>query len=159
MPAICKILVPTDFSPTADVAAHRALELATSLGASLTLLHVYTAEARTTPDGGAWIPTAHQVATRMALAVGGLETAAARLQPSAVPVSTLCCEGAPATEIARVARDGGFDLIVMGTHGRRGAARLVLGSVTETVMRIADCPVLTVREPEAARPATWPPVL
>jgi nucleotide-binding universal stress UspA family protein len=53
-------------------------------------------------------------------------------------------EGHPATETVRVAQEVGADLIVMGTHGRTGFQRFVLGSVTETVLRRAPCPVLTV---------------
>jgi nucleotide-binding universal stress UspA family protein len=53
----------------------------------------------------------------------------------------------PANEILRYAKSGNIDLIVMGTHGRTGLARVVLGSVTEAVVRAAPCPVLTVQSP------------
>jgi nucleotide-binding universal stress UspA family protein len=52
-----------------------------------------------------------------------------------------------AAEIVRFAGDGGYDLIVMGTHGRRGVARVLLGSVAARVVQTAGCPVLTVRRP------------
>ena len=57
-------------------------------------------------------------------------------------------EGTPFAEIVRCARDKDIDLIVMGTHGHTGLAHMLLGSVTEKVVRKAPCPVLTVRHPE-----------
>ena len=67
----------------------------------------------------------------------------------AVSSDTRVLEGFSADEIVDHARDEGFDLIVMGTHGRRGLAHVVLGSVAERVLRSACCPVLTVRLPSA----------
>jgi nucleotide-binding universal stress UspA family protein len=58
--------------------------------------------------------------------------------------------GSPARAIVDYARDYAIDLIVMGTHGRSGFAHLLLGSVTERVVRTAECPVLTVRDTAAA---------
>jgi len=63
-------------------------------------------------------------------------------------VQTAVREGAPFYEIVRFARELDVDLIVMGTHGHRGLAHVLLGSVTEKVVRKAPCPVLTVRHPE-----------
>jgi nucleotide-binding universal stress UspA family protein len=59
-------------------------------------------------------------------------------------------QGWAAGEITQFAKEGGFDLIVMGTHGRSGLKHLLLGSVAERVVRTAPCPVLTVRKPENA---------
>jgi nucleotide-binding universal stress UspA family protein len=56
--------------------------------------------------------------------------------------------GAPYATILSQAKEGRFDLIAMGTHGRTGVAHLLLGSVAERVVRTAPCPVLTVRHPE-----------
>ena len=74
-------------------------------------------------------------------------------------VQTLVAEGSPAEEIARCAERGGFDLIVIGTHGRRGVQRVLIGSVAERVVRLAPCPVLTVRVPEEElkKEKVWPP--
>src|SRR5574342_178600 len=58
---------------------------------------------------------------------------------------SLVVSGAAATEVVRVVREGGYDLVVMGTHGRRGIRHLVLGSVAERVVREAPCAVLVVR--------------
>ena len=62
----------------------------------------------------------------------------------------------PADEIVRYAQDNNIDLIVMGTHGRRAVAHLLVGSVAERVVRTAPCPVLTVRQPPAAGTKTVP---
>jgi nucleotide-binding universal stress UspA family protein len=66
----------------------------------------------------------------------------------AVAVNHVFLDGDPATEIVRYAGDAGIDLIVMGTHGRTGVERLVLGSVAEKVLRDAPCSVLVVKLPK-----------
>jgi nucleotide-binding universal stress UspA family protein len=77
---------------------------------------------------------------------------------SKVRVEHRLAEGDPAEEILRAAQDTGGDLIVMGTHGRRGLGRVLLGSVAEEVMRRASCPVLTVKLPSDSSTATrWKP--
>jgi nucleotide-binding universal stress UspA family protein len=63
----------------------------------------------------------------------------------------------PADEIERYAKRHDIDLIVMGTHGHRGVAHALLGSVAERVVRVAPCPVITVREHQGARDAGWQP--
>ncbi|HWM86759.1 MAG TPA: universal stress protein, partial [Kofleriaceae bacterium] len=62
-------------------------------------------------------------------------------------VGTNISQGVPFAEVVREAREGGFDLIVMGTHGRTGLRHALIGSVAEKVVRKAPCPVLTVRPP------------
>jgi nucleotide-binding universal stress UspA family protein len=71
-------------------------------------------------------------------------------------LETKMVEGHPAETICRVAKEEGCDLIVMGTHGRSGLGRLLLGSVAEQVLREAACPVLTVKMP-AESPAKAKP--
>jgi nucleotide-binding universal stress UspA family protein len=68
----------------------------------------------------------------------------------AVPVIRRLVTGDPASEIPRVAKEEKVDLIVMGTHGRTGLLRMLMGSVAELVVRRAPCAVLTVRQPETA---------
>jgi len=68
-----------------------------------------------------------------------------RLVPSDVPLETTTVEGSPAREIVDHAASIGADLVVMGTHGRSGVDRLLLGSVAERVVRSSPVPVLTVR--------------
>jgi nucleotide-binding universal stress UspA family protein len=73
-------------------------------------------------------------------------------------IEYLLADGIPAEEIVKVASDRGCDLIVMGTHGRTGVGRLLLGSVAEEVMRKAPCPVLTLKHPLPAAEAEIAPV-
>jgi hypothetical protein len=73
---------------------------------------------------------------------------AACLPPPVHATSAVVC-GAPVPSIVKAAESAGADLIVMGTHGRRGMGHLLLGSVAERVVRLAPCPVLTVREARA----------
>lgn len=72
----------------------------------------------------------------------------AALDAGAHSVTTRLLQGWAPGEITQFAKDGGIDLIVMGTHGRTGLKHLLLGSVAERVVRTAPCPVLTVRKPE-----------
>ena len=70
------------------------------------------------------------------------------------PLHTALLSGRPAREIVRYAQDHGVDLIVVGTHGRTGVTRVLLGSVAEAVVRLSSCPVLAV--PSAAWPVEAP---
>ena len=112
-----RILFPTDYGPCADRAFAHAVFLAERHGADLHVLHLTTVTA-TEPHGSYDVP-------------GGV-----RLIEVTWPARSV------SDEIVRYARD--VDLVVMGTHGRRGVARLAFGSTTEQVMRHADCPVLAV---------------
>ncbi len=152
MVAIKRILVPIDFSSSSRQALDHAVQLAQALGASVEVLHVHEASPYVGPDTLAFLPVdltddrweemrgeltwelAHFVGTDRAR---GLDVTVER--------------GVPGDVIAQVARAHGADLIIMGTHGRTGLSRLVVGSVAETVMRRAPCPVMTVRVP-AVRP-------
>ena len=79
----------------------------------------------------------------------GLEELAARLgEGHGCEITTRLREGQPFVEIVTVARDEDADLIVMGTHGRTGLAHMLIGSTAEKVVRMAPCPVLTVKHPE-----------
>ncbi len=157
MRPIRSILVPTDFSTGAASAAQVAYELARGLGARVTLLHVYQLPAYVFPDGSAYL-TPPETAAAIARAV---DEQLHKLEEDAeahagVAVAVQSAQGMSADEILRVAREGDYDLIVMGTHGRTGVKRLVFGSIAEQVVRHADRPVLTVREPKhhaAARSA------
>jgi nucleotide-binding universal stress UspA family protein len=140
-----KILVPTDFSTGARAAIKAALGMARSLGAEITLLNVFPLPNYILPDGSVFLaeaPTFAQIATRASEALGEIKKS---LSAEGLTVHIEAVAGAPAEEIVRVARDGGFDMIVMGTHGRTGWAHLLIGSVAERVVRLSPCPVLTVR--------------
>jgi universal stress protein A len=147
MARVKRMLVPTDFSPASEIALTYALDLAAREGAEVHVLHVLDDVhfATAYPDG-------------MYVEVGGLEArmideARKRLTATAdraaavgIRATTDVVVGKPAPAIAGEAEKRGTDLIVMGTHGRSGLAHLVLGSVAESVLRTAPCPVLTVRD-------------
>jgi nucleotide-binding universal stress UspA family protein len=78
---------------------------------------------------------------------------AATKASSGIAIETVRLDGAPAFEILRFAGEHQFDLIVMGTHGRRGFRRIVMGSVAEAVVREAKCAVLTVHVKDDATTA------
>ena len=144
-----KILVPTDFSEHATEALRIAADLSRRYAAPIRIVYVYEPVSYPIPDGHvAFMPA------RVEDAFAELEQRLARardlaLSAGAVSSDTRVLEGFSADEIVDHARDEGFDLIVMGTHGRRGLAHVVLGSVAERVLRSACCPVLTVRLPSA----------
>jgi len=144
MGPIGKILVATDFSPLAIHAQKLAIDLARALGAETTVLHVYSLPTYLFVDGSTYVPPPKVVAEILADAARGLAVAVDAAAASGVTVSTVSQEGDPKEVIVRYADEHGFDLIVLGTHGRRGLARLALGSVAEHVVRAAKQPVLTV---------------
>jgi nucleotide-binding universal stress UspA family protein len=146
-PTVNRILVPTDFSETADVALAYAKDLAAKLGASLHLVHVFSdpyAVAAGAPEVYAPVPAdvreraVEEVRERLLDRLDATEEQRFRGSRGVV-------RGLIAPQIADYADSQDIDLIVMGTHGRRGVAHLLLGSVAEHVVRIARCPVLTVR--------------
>jgi nucleotide-binding universal stress UspA family protein len=149
---ITRILVPTDFSDTSDTALTYARSLADSLGASLHLVHVFD---DSYADAMLADASAAVYESMRATAMG---TARRKLQRRMPPAerrrlfgTTSMIDGTPATAIVDYANEHDIDLIVMGTHGRRGFAHLLLGSVAEQVVRTAKCPVLTVRDKQAER--------
>jgi nucleotide-binding universal stress UspA family protein len=150
-----RILVPTDFSPDADAALAFALGLAQRFGASVHLLHVVenpvAADERSSrtyaPELAALQVTLVRYAEEhMRRAIRQLAAARSRLQQD-VRI------GQPAPTILDVAISDGVDLIVMGTAGHTGAARVLLGSIAERVIRTAPCPVLTLRADERHVPS------
>jgi nucleotide-binding universal stress UspA family protein len=134
---IRKILYPTDFSSYSNQAYFHAVALAQNHGATLTILYVFNSTTASGEDRDYWQEQLEQI----------------RPLDSGIPVSHVFLEGDPATEIVSYARDSGTDLIVMGTHGRTGLERLLMGSVAEKVMREASCSVLVVKLPKGI-PAT-----
>lgn len=146
------ILVPTDFNPASHAALECAKEIAERFGARLSLLHVVTDPKAT----GFWTPEVYVPATPETQE-GFLREARKRLDSALSPeersrfTATIDVRlGAVADRIQEVALEQQVDLIVMGTHGRRGLAHLLLGSVAERVLRSAPCPVLTTHAPAQA---------
>ena len=147
MPQIKRILLPTDFSRTSDLAVGYALDLARHYGASIHLVHVVEGLhfMNAYPDGYfAELPETR--ARLLADAELQLGATADRCTAASSAVTTQIVEGRPARIIVEIAARRGTDLIVMGTHGRSGVAHLLMGSVAEHVVRTAPCPVFTVRD-------------
>jgi nucleotide-binding universal stress UspA family protein len=141
-----RILVPIDFTDVSTHALDWAIELAASVGASITVLHSYVIPVVGYPDG-ALIPTPQVVTELGAAAQGALETAVKGRRGSSVPLATVLREGEAWEAIVNVADEIDADLIVVGTHGRHGLARALLGSVAEHVVRTSHRPVLTLSAP------------
>jgi nucleotide-binding universal stress UspA family protein len=138
------ILVPTDFSEHADRALDYAVELATRFGATLHLIHAIPVPAMGVHEIGVAY-NAMAIASLTKAAQEALDARKARYRERLEIASARCEIGDARDVIDRAAETLGVDLIVMGTHGRRGIRRFLLGSVAETVVRSAPCPVLTVR--------------
>lgn len=152
MAAFTHVLVPTDFSEAAERAVDLAIEVATTYGAKLTLFHAswlppdaYAAYAKH-GEGNDWSSDAVARAARRTL-----EAAYERVKARYPRTESAVAFGDPWHRILECAAERGVDLIVMGTHGRRGLAHAVLGSVAEKVVRSAAVPVLTVSNREGER--------
>ena len=138
------ILVPTDFSEHADHALDYAVELATRFGATMHLVHAIPVPAMGVHEiGVAYNAMAIESLTKAAQ--NALDARAARYRDRIEFASARCEVGDARDVIDRAATNIKADLIVMGTHGRRGIRRLLLGSVAEAIVRSSPCPVLTVR--------------
>lgn len=143
-----RILVPHDFSETADAALTMALDLAAKLRARVTILHAYEAPTYVFPESV--VATADLVGQIRGAAEEALANLKERVEkPGGVQVETMLRQGVAWSEIDRAAKELSADLVVMGTHGRRGISRALIGSVAEKVVRTASCPVLTVHGPAA----------
>ena len=138
-----KILVPTDFAESSRAAEDVALELAQRFAVPLTVVHIYPVPA-TIYTGVPFVPVADYVQAFEDAAKDQLNSEAERLRGKGVEVSTVLKMGAPWEEILEIAKKVDVGLIVMGTHGRRGLPRALLGSVAEKVVRLSPVPVLTI---------------
>ena len=149
MIAMKHVLVATDFGEAADAALTYGRALARAFGASLHVLHVvpdiflssYGSEFYI-PDNPATQDEVNAAARRQ------LDDRLIDNDAGPAPVGVLRVSTAPAPAIVEYAKEANVDLIVMGTHGRKAVAHLLMGSVAERVVRTAPCPVLTVHHPE-----------
>ena len=149
-----RICCAVDFSETSRFAMLEAAGLARRFDAELTLLHVHepspmvATDLLVSPEG-----VAEGAGAEVEQMLAGWGSDAERC--AGKHVATVLRVGFPAVEILRHARERECDLIVMGTHGRKGLGRLVLGSAAEHVVRQAACSVLVVRPPaKAGSPGT-----
>lgn len=136
------IVVGTDFSETAELALRHALALAKPFGASVIIVHAYEMPAYAFPDGA--VMAGDLLRRLQAASEEALASIVRAHENSGVKIRGVLRTGTPWREIASVAEQEHGDLVVVGTHGRRGIARFFLGSVAERVIRTAPCPVLTV---------------
>ena len=139
-----RILVPTDFTTTSEAALSYGIALARAFNAKLVLLNVPA-------DPGAAAEAEYPLGiceTMQNAANQRLGELLSRDEVKELKPEYVMRIGHPADEIVKFAAGHGIDLIVMGTHGREGVARVLVGSVAETVVRRATCPVLTIHYPE-----------
>jgi nucleotide-binding universal stress UspA family protein len=148
-----KILVPVDGSPTSNRGLDEAIKLARLTGATIKLLHVIdlTAIAMAPETGGLLTTQMVQLLTQGGQQI--LADAEARVKTAGLGVETELIESPAARvcdQVVDEARRWRAELIVIGTHGRRGVGRLMIGSDAEQIARLAPAPVLLVRAPEGA---------
>ncbi|HVI75802.1 MAG TPA: universal stress protein [Anaeromyxobacteraceae bacterium] len=157
MTAIKRILVPIDFSASSRAALTHAVELRTAFGAGVSVLHVHEATGFIGYETFALMPMDHPSRRWEHVRGEMLRELEGFLGRSRLAVDEIRVEaGVPDDVIPAVARDGDFDLILMGTHGQGTTSRLALGNVAEGVMRKAHCLVMTVRVPHrVAREAVY----
>ncbi|MBK7398799.1 MAG: universal stress protein [Myxococcales bacterium] len=141
------ILVPVDFLETSTKALDYALDLAAKVGAEVTALHAYVIPVVGFPDG-ALIATAEMASRILDASQKALQELIEPRKARGVKIHVLLHQDEPRTAVLKVCKEVGADLIVMGTHGRSGLPRALLGSVAEGVLRRADVPVLILRGPE-----------
>lgn len=141
-----RILAPTDFSPPSSRALAKAVQVAQANRAELIVAHVLAPIVPVVGDG--YIPASTYADLEAAARRAGqrrLDAVLARLRKAGVKATGLLVDGLPADQITSMAKKRRADLIVMGTHGRSGVSRFLLGSVAQRVLTLAPCPVLTVR--------------
>ena len=142
------ILVTTDFSPCAEEAVRYAIELAKLVDARLHLLHCWQVPLVAAGSDVGGVFTAEVYEQLATTARSNLEVAAAKARAEFPALETKLLQCDARDGIVREANTLKADLIVVGTHGRRGLPRILLGSVAEYVVRHASCTVLTVRAPQ-----------
>lgn len=145
---IKKVLFPTDFSKCSEAAGGYALDLARRYGARLYVLHVvYDIE-----QAAGWYVSHIDYEEIYAQMRASAEKEIKRIRDEQfagyADVETAVLRGVPYEEVLRFAEEQGADLVVMGSHGRKGLDRVVFGSTASKVVKGARCPVLTVRAPQ-----------
>lgn len=145
MMSIKQILVPTDFSEPSSRALAMAVELARTFDARLTLLHVWSIPTTSYAAGLSW-----PIDEMRSSAQGALDDLLESTSKQHAQTEAILREGSEAKEVVETVKERGIDLVVMGTHGRSGLPRLVLGSVAEKVVRLSPVPVLTLHSQPAA---------
>jgi nucleotide-binding universal stress UspA family protein len=144
---ISTVLCPTDFSACSDVALDFAIDLARRRGANIRLLHVFQVPPYVGWEDGSMAVASVELFRDLRDRVDEqLSELVERCSRAGVTATSEQLEGPAHTRIAELSAE--VDLLVMGTHGRTGLPRLLLGSVAERVVRMAKCPVISVPGPE-----------
>jgi nucleotide-binding universal stress UspA family protein len=138
------IVCPTDFSESALAARHEAARLARALGAEIVLVHVATEDVQWR-EGRFSAPLAPVFEAQRKWAADALADQVSALAADGIAARSVVRVGVPWEEILHSASEEDAQMIVMGTLGRTGLERIMLGSVAERVVRRAPCPVLTIR--------------
>ena len=144
---MARILHATDFSPASRAAFTKAIALARADKAELVIAHVLAPILPVVGDGAYVSPEVYTSMEQAGRKYGQkhLDALVARAKGAGVRARGLLLEGPVHDRIVGAARKVGAEMIVIGTHGRSGLARFVLGSVASRVVSHARCPVLTVR--------------
>jgi nucleotide-binding universal stress UspA family protein len=141
-----RIVVAVDFTETSDKAFDFAIQLAEKFGASVTAVHAFEIPVIGFPDG-ALVATADIASRIQEAGKQGLDAAVKARQGGTVKVDGILREGVAQEEVRAVSEQLKADMIVIGTHGRKGLARALLGSVAENIVRTVKIPVLTIHGP------------
>ncbi len=141
-----KIVCAVDFSESSRSALEHAADLARRFDAELTLVHVWKGPLAAGARTAAAAPAEDQQTAELGRKLEGWKREAERM--AGRQVGTAIASGSPAVEVARLAADDRADLVVVGTRGRTGIERAVLGSVAEGIVRHAPCAVLVARTPQ-----------
>lgn len=136
---LARILVPTDFSTPSERALEQAVVFARKFDARLTLLHVWSLPYTAYSEGLSWPVEPMERAAQTAL-----DEAQAKAKQLYPRTDAILRQGAEWAQIIEVIAEQDIDLVVMGTHGRRGLAHVFMGSVAERVVRMSPVPVMTV---------------
>ena len=146
MASFKRILVPVDFSDASGRALDTALGLAADLGAEIKVIHIHQVQAQYMIEGGLYAPELDEdeLIEKRKKELDNF-VAEHKGDPD---MAREVRAGLPEKEILDIAGDFKADLIVMGTHGRTGLSHLLMGSVTENVLRHSEVPILSVRQPD-----------
>jgi nucleotide-binding universal stress UspA family protein len=142
-----KILVPVDFGESSKLALELALDLAKQYGAELTLLHTW--EIPVYGYGAMEFSAMDMLTPIQGAATEQLNALVAEVRRQLPETKGMLARGVPWREVLSAIEQNKPDLVVMGTHGRRGVGRAILGSVAEKIVRLSPVPVLTVRSKTA----------
>lgn len=138
-----KILVPTDGSEGAEVSVEHAIEIAEKFDAEIHVLYVVDVRAKTTGD--VW---ANMLGRFEEIGENATDEISNKIKERGLNAVKEVTEGIPHQEINRYVGENDIDLVIMGTHGRSGLDRVLLGSTTEKVVRTSEVPVMTVERNE-----------